>query len=129
MLYRILADATVVAHLAFILFVLLGGFLVLRWRKLVWIHVPVALWGAGIEIIGWPCPLTDLENYLRAKAGQAGYEGGFIEHYLLPLIYPDLLFPGGFPRIGFTLIGIAVLVVNAAIYFRFWQTRDRELRD
>lgn len=125
MLYRLLADATVVLHLAFILFVILGGLLVLRWRRLAWVHVPVALWGAGIELIGWVCPLTYLENYFRAKAGQAGYGTGFIEHYLLPLIYPDLLFPGGFPRIGFTVIGIIVLVVNGVIYFRFWQTRHR----
>lgn len=121
MLYRFLADAAVLAHLAFILFVLLGGFLVLRWRRLAWLHVPVALWGAGIEIIGWPCPLTRLENHFRILAGQAGLKGGFVEHYVLPLIYPDLLFPGGFPRIGFIVIGIIVLAVNAAIYWVVWR--------
>ncbi len=128
MLYRILADAVVAAHFAFVLFVLLGGFLVLRWRWLAWIHVPIALWGAGIEIIGWPCPLTGFENHLRLRAGQEGYAGGFVEHYILPLIYPDLLFPGGFPRIGFTLIGIAVLAVNAAAYVWVWRTRGRGRR-
>ena len=126
MLYRLLADAAVALHLAFILFVILGGFLVLRWRRLAWVHAPVAVWGVAIELIGWICPLTYLENHFRARAGEAGYGGGFIEHYLLPLIYPELLFPGGFPRFGFVAIGIVVLAVNAGVYIRVWQTRDRQ---
>lgn len=126
MLYRILADATVALHFAFILFVILGGLLVLRWRALAWVHVPVALWGAGIELIGWVCPLTYLENHFRAKAGEAGYGSGFVEHYVLPLIYPDLLFPGGFPRSGFVAIGITVLVVNAVIYLIVWRRSRSE---
>ncbi|MDH3241727.1 MAG: DUF2784 domain-containing protein [Alphaproteobacteria bacterium] len=126
MVYRVLADATVVVHLAFILFVLLGGLLVLRWRRLAWVHVPVALWGAGIELIGWVCPLTYLENHFRLKADEAGYGTGFVEHYLLPLVYPEILFPGGFPRAGFTVIGIVVLAVNAGIYWVVWRrSRDR----
>lgn len=126
MLYRLLADAAVALHLAFILFVILGGFLVLRWRRLAWVHAPVAVWGVAIELIGWICPLTYLETHFRARAGEAGYGGGFIEHYLVPLIYPELLFPGGFPRSGFVAIGIFVLAVNAGVYIRVWQTRDRQ---
>lgn len=126
MFYRILADATVLLHLCFILFVVAGGLLVLRWRRLAWVHVPVALWGAGIELIGWVCPLTYLENHFRAEAGQTGYAGGFVEHYILPLIYPDLLFPGGFPRIGFTLIGVFVVVVNGVIYWLVWRRYNAE---
>ena len=125
MVYGILSDATVILHLAFIVFVLLGGFLVLRWPKLAWLHVPVFLWGAGIELIGWVCPLTYLENYFRALGRTGGYATGFVEHYLMPLIYPDLLFPGGFPRSGFLAIGIFVLVLNAAIYWRVWKRQDR----
>lgn len=109
--YRLAADLILVLHLGFILFVVLGGLLALRWRRAVWVHIPAALWGAWIEIAGWICPLTPLERSLRRSAGQAGYEGGFIEHYLIPLIYPR----------GLTReiqLGLAVLVVaaNLVIY-------------
>ena len=104
MVYRILADATVLAHLLFIAFVLLGGLLAFRWPRLAWVHVPVFLWGAVVELGGFACPLTHLENQLRMRAGGAGYSTSFVEHYLLPVIYPDLLFPGGFPRSGFIVI-------------------------
>ncbi len=124
MLYRVLADATVVLHLLFIVFVLLGGLPVLRWPRLAWLHVPVFLWGVGIELIGWVCPLTYLENYFRALGKAEGYATSFVEHYLVPLIYPGLLFPGGLPRSGFIAIGVFVLVVNAVIYWRVW-TRHR----
>lgn len=121
MLYRILADATVLVHLLFIAFVLLGGLLAFRWPRVAWIHVPVFLWGAIIEFGGFACPLTQLENHWRVRAGGAGYPTGFIEHYLLPLIYPDLLFPGGFPRSGFLAMGVAVLAINGLIYWRLWR--------
>ena len=125
MLYRILADATVVLHLLFIVFVLLGGLLVLRWPRLAWLHVPVFLWGVGIELIGWVCPLTYLENYFRALGRAEGYATSFVEHYLVPLIYPGLLFPGGLPRGGFIAIGVFVAVLNAVIYWRVWTRHHR----
>ena len=125
MLYRILADAVVVLHLLFIVFVVLGGLGVFWWRKLAWVHVPAFLWGAGIEFFGWVCPLTHLENYFRAKGSTAGYGTGFVEHTLIPLIYPELLFPGGFPRTGFVALGVFVLLFNAVIYWRLWKGRGK----
>ena len=88
MIYRVLADLTVLAHLAFVLFVVFGGLLVL-WRKAIaWLHLPVVVYAAAIEIVGWVCPLTPLEKQLRRLAGGAGYEGGFIEHYGSLILYP-----------------------------------------
>jgi len=121
MVYRLLADATVLIHFGFILFVVLGGFLVFRWPRLAWVHVPAFLWGAAIELIGWRCPLTDVENALRRMGAEEGYQITFVERYLIPVIYPELLFPGGFPPWGFTALGIFVLAVNAAIYWRAWR--------
>lgn len=121
MLYRTLADATVAVHLMFIVFVVAGGFLVLRWPRIAWLHVPTFLWGGGIELAGRVCPLTYLENDFRMKAAAGGYATSFVEHYVLPVIYPELLFPGGFPRAGFIALGIAVLALNAAIYWRVWR--------
>ena len=111
MAYRLLADATALVHLGFIFFVVVGGFFVLRWPGLRWVHLPAALWGAAIEFTGWPCPLTPLEKRLRMLGGEAAYEGGFIAHYLMPLIYP----PGLTPRLQ-VLLGLAVLAVNGSIY-------------
>ncbi len=129
MLYGILADAAVAVHLMFILFVLLGGLPALRWPRLAWVHLPVLAWGIGIELIGWVCPLTYLENYFRRLGRAEGYAAGFVEHYLLPLIYPDLLFPGGFPRSGFIAIGIIIAVLNAIIYWFVWKRhRQRGLK-
>src|SRR5260370_31886501 len=91
MLYRVLADAVVVVHAAFVGFVMLGGFLAWRWRPVVWVHLPAALWGAAIEYGGWICPLTPLENALRTPAGLEGYPGRWGEHYLIPLGYPARL--------------------------------------
>ncbi len=88
MWFRWLADGVVLFHFAFVVFVVLGGFLVVRWRRLAWLHVPCAVWGFLIEVRGWICPLTYLENDLRRQAGQQGYPGGFIEHYLIPVLYP-----------------------------------------
>ncbi len=127
MLYRALADAAVAVHLAFILFVLLGGLLVFRWPRAAWVHVPVFLWGAAIEFGGWICPLTYLENHFRLKGAAEGYATSFVEHYMVPLIYPDLLFAGGFPRSGFIAIGVFVLAFNAAIYWRAWKRRRRSV--
>jgi len=109
--YRLLADAVVAFHGLFIVFVILGGFLAWRWRFVAVVHIPCALWGMLIEYRGWICPLTPLENSLRMRAGQAGYGGGFIEHYLVPAMYPS----GLTPRIQATL-GTAVLVINVFAY-------------
>lgn len=111
MIHRLLADATVVLHLAFIAFVAAGGLLVLRWPRLAWIHLPCAAYGALVELVGWICPLTPLENHLRRLGGEAGYPGGFVERYLLPVVYPQ-----PFPRWLATALGAAVLLVNGAVY-------------
>jgi len=111
MAYRFLADAVVLAHALFVGFVLVGGFLTLRWSRLAWLHVPCALWGAVIEYQGWICPLTPLENDLRRRAGLAGYAGGFVEHYVLPLLYP-----AGLTRPTQALLGTLVVAVNLIAY-------------
>lgn len=120
MLERIAADLLVALHLAFILFVLLGGILALRWRRAPWLHVPAAAWGALVTLRGWICPLTPLELHLRRAAGDQGYDAGFVEHYLLPIVYPEALTRE--IQIG---LGIAVCVVNAGIYAVVWRWRRR----
>lgn len=112
MIFRWLADAVVVVHLAFVLFVVLGGFLLRRWPKLIFAHAPAAVWGVLIEFAGWICPLTPLENTLRARGGQAGYEGGFIEHYVIPVLYPAAL-----SRQTQWVLGVLALGVNVIAYF------------
>ena len=111
MLFRILADCLVLLHGCFVLFVVLGGLLALKWPRAAWIHVPACIWGALIEFKGWICPLTPLEKWLRVQAGQAGYDGGFVQHYLVPLIYP-----AGLTAEQATMLGLFVVVVNVAIY-------------
>jgi hypothetical protein len=111
MAYRLLADAVVLLHTAFVVFVVLGGFLAWRWRWIAWLHVPCAVWGVLIEYRGWICPLTPIENYFRAKAGLEGYRGGFIEHYIMPLLYPAGLTP---PKQ--VVLGTFALVVNLIAY-------------
>ena len=111
MLYRVLADLVVVLHALFVAFVVAGGLLVLRWPRLALLHLPAAVWGALIEFSGWICPLTPLEKSLRASAGQVGYEGGFIEHYLLPVLYP-----AGLTRGVQLVLGTLVIAVNLAVY-------------
>jgi hypothetical protein len=118
--YRILADAVLVLHFAFIAFAVLGGLLVLRWPRLAWVHLPVVLWAAGIEFAGGICPLTPLENRLRLAGGEAGYGGGFVEHYLTALIYPEGLTRG--VQVG---LGLFVLAVNVAVYLRLWRASKR----
>jgi hypothetical protein len=106
-----LADALVVVHLLFVVFVMAGGFLVARWPRLAWIHLPAAAWGAFIEFSGGICPLTPLENRLRLLGGEAGYAGGFVERYLLPILYPDnLTLPVQ------QVLGGLVVAVNLAAY-------------
>lgn len=111
MLYRLLASAIVLAHGLFVVFVVLGGFLVWRWRWLAALQLPSAAWGVLIEYRHWVCPLTPLENHLRTKAGAEGYSGGFVEHYVWPVIYPG----GLTPQVQFVL-GTAVLAVNLVAY-------------
>lgn len=118
MSWRVLADLTVGLHLAFVVFVVLGGLLVLRWPKLAWAHLPVAVYGVLIEWIGWTCPLTPLENWLRQRAGGAGYSGGFVEHYILPLLYPGRLTE----TVQLALGGLVVLA-NVIIYTWVWRRR------
>ena len=123
MVYRTLANAVLVLHAAFILFVLLGGLLALRWRVLPWLHLPAVLWVILIELNGWICPLTPLENRLLEAAGTQGYSGGFVEHYLLPLIYP----PGLTPALQ-ALFAAIVAGVNLAVYALIWRRRRRARR-
>jgi hypothetical protein len=115
MSYRLLADLVLVVHAAFVVFVVLGGLAVLRWPRLAWIHLPAASWGAGIEFAGGICPLTPLENHWRRLAGEQGYPGGFVEHYLMAALYPE-----GLTRDLQIALGLAVLAVNAALYVRVW---------
>lgn len=111
MLYHYLADLVVVLHGLFVLFVVLGGFLVL-WRiRFAWYHVPAVAWAATIEFLGWICPLTPLENILRQKGGLTGYDTGFVEHYIVPVLYPESLTRQ--MQVG---LGILILVLNVGIY-------------
>ena len=123
MIYRLLADIVVAAHLGFVLFVVLGGFLLRRWRRLIYLHIPTAIWGALIEFAGWICPLTPLENYLRRLGGQAGYSGGFVEHYIIPVLYPHELTRGT----QYVLGGFVVAVNLAAYWWAFHKGRDGRL--
>jgi hypothetical protein len=112
MLYHWLANLVVVVHLAFVLFVVLGVLLVRRWPRLALVHIPAFIWGALIEFAGWICPLTPLENYLRRLAGEAGYAGGFINHYVTALIYP-----AGLSREIQVILGLAGLILNLVGYW------------
>ena len=118
MIFRVLADLILALHLAFVLFVILGGLLALRWPRVAWVHVPVALYGALIEFAGFVCPLTPLENAMRHRGGEAGYQGDFIDHYITATIYPQ-----GLTRSAQLVLGAAVLVLNAAIYAAWWRRR------
>ena len=112
------ADAVLVLHFAFVLFVVLGGLFVLRWPRVAWLHVPAALWGALIEFGGWICPLTPLENSLRQRGGERGYAGGFIDHYVTSLIYPD-----GLTRPMQIAVGLLVVAINGYVYWRLWRRK------
>lgn len=122
MFFRLAADAVLTLHLAFIMFVVCGGLLALRWRWVPWLHVPAALWGFFVEITGRICPLTPFENALRVQAGQGDYSGGFVEHYLLPVIYPAGLTRG-------TQLVLAGVVVAANLVVYGWLVRRRRSAD
>lgn len=111
MLVKISADLLVLLHFAFIVFVVLGGFLVLKWGKVALLHIPCALWGAFIEFSGWVCPLTPLEHFLREAAGETAYSGGFIDHYIMPIVYPTGLTQG-----IQIVLGVIVLIINLCVY-------------
>jgi len=117
-MYRFLADAIVVVHFLFILFVIAGGMLVLRRPRLAILHLPAVIWGATVELCGWGCPLTPLENYFRRLSGDYGYSVDFVEHYLIPLIYPENLTV----EIQY-ILGGAVIVVNLIFYFIIWRSK------
>lgn len=118
--FILLGDLTVVLHASFVLFVLLGGLAALRWRHLMWLHIPAALWGAIIELGGWVCPLTYLENYFRRMGGGTGYDATFIERYLEPILYPL-----GLSRYTQLLFGLAALLINLTIYRCLWSRRSK----
>lgn len=119
MLHGVAADLLVVVHLAFVGFVVLGGFAVPRWPRLAWVHLPAVAWGVGIELTGRICPLTPVEQWLRMEAGATGYEGDFIAHYLLPVLYPTGLTHG-----AQIVLGIVAGGINAAAYGRWaWSVR------
>ena len=118
MIYRLLADLLVVGHIAFVLYVVGGGLLVFRRPRIAFFHLPVAAWGAFIEFSGWICPLTPWEVHLRQLGGQAGYSGGFVEHYFLPVLYP-----AGLDREQQVWLGILVLGLNLGVYG--WVIRRR----
>jgi hypothetical protein len=115
----LLAQLVVVVHIVFTAFAVAGGLLVLRWRWMAWLHLPAVLWAAYVELSGAICPLTPLENSLRAGAGLESYEGDFVARYLLPILYPE-----GLTRAVQWLLGLAVLAVNAAVYGRIWRVRS-----
>ena len=118
MAYNLLADVVVLIHLAFVLFAVLGALLIIRWRKVLWLHLPAAVWAAWIEFSGKICPLTPLENWLRMQGGGSGYAGGFVGHYLMPILYPS----GLTAKVQFILGGV-VIGVNLIIYGYVFFTR------
>lgn len=119
-MHRLLADLVLILHLAFVVFVLCGGLFVLKWRWIAWLHLPAAVWGAVVEFIGWICPLTPLENWLRAQDGEATYRSDFIAQYLLPVLYPEDLTRG-----IQLLLGTMVVILNAAVYWWLWRRQPR----
>jgi hypothetical protein len=121
MIAGLAADIIVIVHLGFILFVALGGILVIKWHKMAPLHLPCALWGVLIALGGWICPLTPLEMHFRQLAGLAGYDGGFIDHYIMPIVYPD-----GLTRRMQIVFGVAILAVNLFVYARVLVNRTKE---
>ncbi len=117
----ILADALVLLHLLFVVFVMTGGFLLVRWPRLLWLHLPAAAWGTFIEFSGGICPLTPLENSLRVLGGGSVYSGDFVERYLLPLLYPAQLTPALQQVLGALVVGVNLLAY--ALAYRAWQRR------
>lgn len=124
MIYGILADIVVLAHTAFVLFAVFGGFFVLRRRWLAWCHIPAVLWAVLVETAGWICPLTPLENLLRHRAGEKMYQSDFIEHYIMPILYPMAL-----TRELQITLGLMVLFTNISIYAWMWHKSKKVFHD
>lgn len=122
--YGNLATLVVIGHFAFIVFVMFGGLLALRWPRATWIHIPLFLWGCYVELAGEVCPLTPLENRFRRLAGEAEYAGSFIEHYLLPIIYPQ-----GLTRTVQVVLGAGLVCLNVAVYGWVVLRRRRTARE
>ncbi len=120
MSYALLADLVVALHLLFVLFAVAGGVLVWRYPRLAWLHLPALLWAVGIELSGGVCPLTPLENRLRAMAGEGGYTGGFVERYLMPVLYP-----AGLTREAQVVLGVGLAGLNAVVYARLLRRPGR----
>ncbi len=120
MIYRTLADVVLVVHFGFVLFVVLGGLLAFRWRRVMWVHVPAAIYGVLIEFLGFFCPLTPLEVWLRRKGGEDGYAGEFIEHYITAALYP-----AGLTRTVQFVLGTIVLLLNVVVYTILVKRRPR----
>jgi hypothetical protein len=120
MWYSWLADLTLCIHVGFVLFVIFGGLLVLKWRWIAWLHLPAAVWGSAVEFSGWICPLTPLKNWLREQAGETGYSSDFVADYLLPLLYPSSL-----THDIQLILGTAVLLINISIYGWLWHRSHR----
>jgi len=122
MFYRLAADAVVLLHLGYVIFIVAGGLLVFRWRWIALLHLPAVAWGVLLEFFGWMCPLTPLELGLRAAGGQAGYSGGFVEHYIEPVLYsvePDMTVQ--------VSIGSFVILINLALYgLLLWRLKKRD---
>ena len=123
MIYRLAAELVLAVHFLFVAFVVIGGLLVLRWPRVAYLHIPAAIWGAAIEFAGWICPLTPLERHLRRLAGESAYSTGFIEHYILPLLYPAALTSN-----IQLLLGLFVIAINVAIYVYVYRRRNRVKR-
>lgn len=118
---KVMVDTIVVLHLCFVLFVLLGALLLLKWPKLAWLHLPALAWGILVELNGWLCPLTPLENYLRERAGLGMYHGDFVMHYLMPVLYPVHL-----TRATQVVFGLIVIGLNLVLYYQIFRRRRRQ---
>lgn len=118
MWYQLGADLVLLLHLAFVIFVVAGGLLVVKWPNLAWLHLPAVVWAALVEFTGWICPLTPLENSLRTMGGESAYGSDFIAHYLLPVLYP-----AGLTRHAQVALGIGILAANIVLYSRLWRRR------
>ena len=129
MVYRVLAEVVLAVHFAFVLFAVLGGIGVIFRPVVAWIHVPAVVWAALIEFAGWICPLTPLENLLRAKGGLNGFETGFVEHYILPVLYPEALTRNLQIILGVMVLGINLFIYGIVLYrFNKWGRKSEKRR-